>query len=162
MMNIQEAATVQVRYAGFWRRLAAYLIDAIIIGIIFRILVSIGTMGVVLASIISIFYFIGFWAGLGQTPGKAVLGIKIVRLDGTNISGGTAVLRYIGYIISSIIVYIGFIIIAFHGKKRGLHDLIAGTIVIVERSPIQEAHSREEFESSIANMDEIQTEHHGL
>jgi len=147
MMNIQEAATVQVRYAGFWRRLAAYLIDAIIIGIIFRILVSIGTMGVVLASIISIFYFIGFW---------------VVRVDGTNIGGGTAILRYIGYIISSIIVYIGFIIIAFHGKKRGLHDLIAGTIVIVEHSPIQEAHSREEFESSIANMEEIQTEHHGL
>ena len=52
--------------------------------------------------------------------------------------------------------------VVFHGKKRGLHDLISGTIVIMERSPVQEALSREEFESSIANMDEIQTQHHGL
>ena len=161
-MNVQEAATIQVRYAGFWRRLAAYLIDAIILGIISWILRPMGIVGIVLSSITSIFYFIGFWAGLGQTPGKAALGIKVVRIDRTNIGGGTAILRYIGYIISSIIVCIGFIMIAFHGKKQGLHDLIAGTIVIIERSPIQEAHSKAEFESSLARMDTIQTERHGL
>ena len=52
--------------------------------------------------------------------------------------------------------------IAFHGKKRFLHDLIAGTIVIVDRSPTHEAHSRAVFKSSTTTMGEIQTEHQGL
>lgn len=162
-MSTIEAETSQIRYAGFWRRLAAYLIDATITGVIFWILSLFGgIIESVLAYIISIVYFIGFWAWLGQTPGKAALGVKIVRLDGTNIGIGTAILRFIGYIVSSIVLCIGFLVIAFHGQKRGLHDLIAGTLVIIEPSTIQDLQSRAELESSLAEMDEIQREYHGL
>lgn len=160
-MSAMEAETAPIRYAGFWRRLAAYLIDAIIIGVIYWILISI-IVGIVLVFVIPIVYFVGFWAWLGQTPGKAALGVKIVRLDGTTIGIGTAILRFIGYIVSSIIVYIGFLMIAFHGRKRGLHDLIAGTLVIIEPSTIEELHSTAEFEAALAEMDKAQREYHGI
>ncbi len=156
-MSAIEVETAQIRYAGFWRRLAAYLVDYAVVGVISWML-SVG----VLAFIIAFVYFVGFWAWLGQTPGKAALGIKIVRLDGTNIGIGTAILRFIGYIVSSIVLCIGFLMTAFHGQKRGLHDLIAGTLVIIEPSTIQELLSRAEFESALAEMDEIQREYHGL
>jgi len=162
-MSAIEAETAQIKYAGFWRRLAAYLVDTTVTGVIVWILSYIGgIIGIVLAFVIPIVYFVGFWAWLGQTPGKAALGVKIVRLDGTTIGIGTAILRFIGYIVSSIVLYIGFLMIAFHGRKRGLHDLIAGTLVIIEPSTIQELHSRAEFESALAEMDEIQREYHGL
>ena len=161
-MSVQEAARGQVKFAGFWRRLAAYLIDMAIISIVYWMLYPLKTAGIVIYSIIVIFYFIGFQAGRGQTPGKAALGIKIIRSDGTKISAGTAILRYIGYIISSVIACIGFIIIAFQGKNQGLHDLIANTVVIIDRSPFRDAYSSAEFEESISRMDEATTKHHEI
>lgn len=172
-MSAIEAETAQIRYAGFWRRLAAYFIDGIIIGVITTIIsviasilalinVYIAIVGSLLAIIISIVYFVGFWAWLGQTPGKIALGVKVVKLDGSPIGFGVALLRYIGYIISTIILYIGFLMIAFHGQKRGLHDLIAGTIVISEPLAIQEQLTRAEREAALDKMDEMQREYHGV
>ena len=66
----------------------------------------------------------------GKTPGKMVMGVEIVKTDGSPIGFGRAILRYVGYIISSIILFIGFLMIAFDSKKQGLHDKIAGTCVI--------------------------------
>jgi len=172
-MSDMEAETAQTRYAGFWRRLAAYFIDGIIIGIVTAIIyfitsilvfrnVYIAIVGSLLSIIISIVYFVGFWAWLGQTPGKMAIGVKIVKLDGSPIGFGVALLRFIGYIISSIILYIGFLMIAFLGRKRGLHDLIAGTVVISEPSAILELLTRTEREAALDRMDELQTEYHGL
>ncbi|MFP4642130.1 MAG: RDD family protein [Dehalococcoidia bacterium] len=161
-MSTIEAETAQIRYAGFWRRLAAYLVDCTIIGVMVGILNPFGVFGFVLPSIIAVVYFIGFWAWIGQTPGKAALGVKIVRLDGTPINLGTAILRFIGYIISCLILCIGFLMIAFHVQKRGLHDLIAGTIVVVETSAFRELHSKEEFESALGEVEAIQKEYHGI
>lgn len=157
-----ETETAQIRYAGFWRRLAAYLVDATVTGVVGWILGYIGIFGIILAFIISMVYFVGFWAWQGQTPGKAALGVKIVRLDGTPIGIRIAILRFIGYIVSFVVLYIGFLMIAFHARKRGLHDIIAGTMVIIEPSTIQELHSSEEFESALGEMDDIQREYHGL
>lgn len=50
----------------------------------------------------------------------------------------------------------------FRGQKRGLHDLIAGTVVIIEPAAIQEPLTRAEREAALDKMDEIQTEYHGL
>jgi len=157
-----EAETAQIRYAGFWRRLAAYLVDATVTGVVGWILGYIGIFGNILAFIILMVYFVGFWAWLGQTPGKAALGVKIVQLDGTPIGIRIAILRFIGYIVSFVVLCIGFLMIAFHAQKRGLHDIIAGTMVIIEPSTIQELQSRAEFESALGKMDDIQREYHGL
>ncbi len=121
-----------VEYAGFWIRFASYIIDAIIlfvVGIVLAIAVG-GTSGAVLQFAVGVVYTIGFWIAQGATPGKMAVGIKITTVDGGDIDFGRALLRYIGYIASAIILLIGFLMIGFTREKRGLHDYIAGTVVI--------------------------------
>ena len=67
----------------------------------------------------------------GATPGKKMLGLKIVREDGEEPLGwGTAFMRLVGYMVSGFILYIGFLMIAFNPDKKGLHDMIAKTRVL--------------------------------
>ena len=121
-----------VEYAGFWIRFASYIIDAIIlfvVGIVLAIAVG-GTSGAVLQFAVGVVYTIGFWIAQGATPGKMAVGIRITTVDGGDIDFGRALLRYIGYIASAIILLIGYVMIGFTREKRGLHDYIAGTVVI--------------------------------
>ena len=119
------------KYAGFWIRLAAYIIDPIILTLIGFILGLVSPdVASVLNIIIPIVYIIGFWTWRGQTPGKIVLRIRIIRTDGSPIGLGRAILRYIGYFVSAIILLIGFLWIAFDSWKQGIHDKIADTYVI--------------------------------
>lgn len=161
-MDTTAMGKKQIKYAGFWKRLAAYLVDCYIIWVICWIISLFGNLGTYLSLIILVVYLIGFWSLTGQTPGKAALGIKIVRPDGTDIGLGSAVLRFIGYIVSSIIFFIGFLVIGWHGQKRGLHDLIAATVVINVPSVFSEMCSRAELESALATAEEIQGEYHGV
>ncbi len=134
--------------AGFWIRLAAYLIDGVIIGIgTFVVMLlftgislllrkSPGLMGAVLglgylvAMAAGLAYLLHFWATRGATPGKSLLGLRIVRQDGVDPLGyGKAALRLVGYLCSSIL-FVGFIMIAFTDGNLGLHDMIAGTSVV--------------------------------
>ena len=172
-MSDTKVETAQMKYAGFWRRLGAYFVDMLIIWAITTIIYFISTMlalinvniGIIvsfLAIIISIVYVVGFWTWLGQTPGKMALGVRIVKMDGTPISLGVAILRYIGYIVSAVVVYIGYLMIAFHGQKRGLHDLIAGTVVIIEPLAVQEPLTRSQQDAALDQMNEIQRKYHGL
>lgn len=124
---------VAMNYAGFWRRLVAVIIDGVILGAITGVLMAIfGAQQAAswLGSIIGIIYVIGFWTWRGQTPGKMVMGIKIIKTDGSPIGIGRAILRYVGYLVSTIIIYIGYLMIAWDSKKQGLHDKIAGTYVV--------------------------------
>jgi pSer/pThr/pTyr-binding forkhead associated (FHA) protein/uncharacterized RDD family membrane protein YckC len=87
-----------------------------------------------LLTVISIIYFLYGWARKGTTWGKYILGLKIYTIKGkTPIGWGRAILRVIGYFISSFILWIGFIMIGFTDRKRGLHDMIAGTYVLRKR-----------------------------
>jgi uncharacterized RDD family membrane protein YckC len=151
----KESYTVD--YAGFWVRLAAFIIDGIIlagltyvINGIWGVATGVGWMGTpaeqlaeeVVASSstwvwqalavfsVQVLYFTGFWAWRGQTPGKMAMRIKIVHFDGTRIGWGGAVLRYLGYMISSAIIFIGFFWIAVDNRRQGIHDKIAETYVI--------------------------------
>jgi uncharacterized RDD family membrane protein YckC len=81
--------------------------------------------------IISLVYFPYYWAKTGQTPGMKQQGIKVVRdRDGGPITMGTAILRLIGYWVSGLVFYIGYIWIFIDKRRRGWHDLIAGTVVV--------------------------------
>jgi len=127
---------VAMNYAGFWRRLVAVIIDGVILGAITGVLMAIfGAQQAAswLGSIIGIIYVIGFWTWRGQTPGKMVMGIKIIKTDGSPIGIGRAILRYVGYLVSAIIICIGYLMIAWDSKKQGLHDKIAGTYVVKTR-----------------------------
>lgn len=145
------------RYAGFFTRAAAYSIDqAIIFGITFVIMVVVqyflnlflidewlaslyqgettrmlitallSSAGITL--IVSIIYNIGFWMLSGQTPGKRILGVRVMRADGERLRLRNAVLRQIGYWISAI-MFLGYLWVLFDSRRQGFHDKIGGTIV---------------------------------
>ena len=76
-------------------------------------------------------YHVVLWSWRGGTLGQLALGIQVRReSDGRRIGIGTALLRYIGYLIASWVLYIGLIWAAFDRRKQGWHDKIAGTVVI--------------------------------
>ncbi len=141
------------QYAGFVTRLVAYLIDgAIVTGLV--TLVSIiasyvgGFLGInrllgtgqsaalivlILALSVSILitasYNILFWMFAGQTPGKRLMGVRVVMTDGTRVRFWRAVARWLGYVVSSIL-FLGFLWIFVDNRRQGFHDKIAGTIVV--------------------------------
>ena len=78
--------------------------------------------------------FIFAWKKWNSTPGKMLFGIKIVdEKTMKEPSTGQCLLRFLGYIVSTFTLFIGFLMIGFNKRKKGLHDYIAGTIVIYSK-----------------------------
>jgi uncharacterized RDD family membrane protein YckC len=135
-MMDSSASVVSAAKGGFWIRLVAYIIDAIILGIVSGIIQAIfgqGAVASVLGIIIGLAYVVYFWTTSGATPGKMAMGLRVVSTDGSPLTVGKAVIRYVGYFVSGIVILIGFIWIAFDANKQGWHDKIAGTYVIKTR-----------------------------
>ena len=131
------APPVGVAYAGFWIRFLAYIIDGFILAvpnIIIQVLVKDAVPVFMFQLGLGALYAIGFWVMEGATPGKMALGLKVTTVEGQPVEFGTAALRYFGYFVSFITLLIGFIMIGFSEQKRGLHDQIAGTIVVRTRA----------------------------
>ena len=85
-------------------------------------------IGVLLATLA---YFPYFWATSGQTPGMKPFHLYVVRdSDGGKISGAQAFVRLLGYWVSGAVLYIGFAWVFLDARRRGWHDLIAGTVVV--------------------------------
>ena len=127
-----------VVFGGFWIRLVAYYIDAILVEIIVILLVLTfipSIAGVLLVSMIAVpAYFIGFWATSGRTIGMTPFGLRVVRnSDGGRLGFGRAVLRLVGFSFACVPLYLGLIWVAFDSRKRGWHDFIAGSVVIRTR-----------------------------
>jgi uncharacterized RDD family membrane protein YckC len=96
--------------------------------------VALFVLGMILVSVLALLYFPFFWVRGGQTPGMKVAGIRVVNdRDGSSIGWGQALLRLIGYWISGAVFYLGFVWILIDARRRGWHDLIAGTCVIGTR-----------------------------
>ena len=141
----------QVDYAGFWWRVLAYIIDGLIIGLIFFPLgmavgvglvasgadpnsptmpaVNIGLNGI---QILATWLYYAFcessaWQG---TIGKKVCGLRVTDMSGNRVTFGRATGRYFGMILSGMICSIGFLMVAFTEKKQGLHDMLASTLVL--------------------------------
>ena len=88
-------------------------------------------MGVFLSMVLPVLYFIIMWGRKGATLGKMAMGIRIVRTDGSDISYGTAFLRYIGYqVVSPALLCLGFLWMLWDDKEQTWHDKIASTCVI--------------------------------
>jgi len=131
-------------YAGFWLRLVAYIIDIIVLmgasfvlglflGIIAPDIVGLESEGVwnVLGIGIAWIYYASMESSSKQaTLGKMALGLKVTDLEKKPISFGKATGRFFGKILSVIILGIGFLMIAFTEKKQGLHDQLAGCLVL--------------------------------
>jgi uncharacterized RDD family membrane protein YckC len=85
--------------------------------------------------VIALLYYAGFESSKRMgTPGKMAMGLIVVGYDGKRISFLRALLRYIGKVVSSMILCIGYLMIGFTEKKQGLHDMIAKTYVIIKQS----------------------------
>lgn len=132
------------KFAGFWVRFAAALIDGVIFGIstsvvgfllglIFgqKLLQSLSGISYILSFFLQIGYYVLFQASAGQTLGKKAMRIKVVNEKGSTPSIGVFFLReIIGKLVSAIILMIGYFMVIWDGKKQALHDKIAGTYVI--------------------------------
>ena len=124
--------------AGAGTRLVSYIIDVIILWVIGAILgfifMAFGA-GYGAASIIGILISLGYFTyffGNGQTPGMKVMKIKLCGTDGTYPIGyGKGFIRWIGMLISALVIYIGFLWILIDKDKQGWHDKIAGTYVVL-------------------------------
>ena len=87
-------------------------------------------IGAVISTLLVIGYYTFFWSLVGFTPGKVILGLKVVRMDGRNISLGRAILRFFAYWVSAIPFFLGFFWVLWDPKRRSWHDKIAGTQVL--------------------------------
>ena len=96
-----------------------------------RIIVS--AVGAVTFLVTYFGYPIFFWVTVGQTPGKRLFGLLVIQTDGHKLSVGRAFLRVLGYWISALPLFLGFIWILFDGRRQGWHDKLAGTYVIYYR-----------------------------
>lgn len=156
MDQILDTQTYEQRrpaaYAGFWIRVAAAIIDGIILSIAFWVVIaffgflaatSIDESDVDSSTIIAGvagFYgliFVGYLlyyslmesSSRQGTLGKMAVGIKVGDANGNRISFANALGRTASKYISQIILYIGYMMVGWDGRKQGLHDKIANTFV---------------------------------
>lgn len=139
--------------AGFIRRAIAFILDFMILGFLYLILALAGFWGLRLSNpvlspsqpplplavpfaVAWVFlyfgYFTFFHANSGQTPAKMIIRIKVVSAEGEGrLSVGRSLFRSFCYFLSSLFFGFGFFLAAFEKQKRGLHDLLADTRVIL-------------------------------
>ena len=144
--------TSDYAYVGFWKRALAMIIDTVILMLLIAPLLTLfygrsywssdsteihGFLDVFLTIILPIIATIMFWIYRQATPGKMIVGARIVDVStGSPPSNGQLVGRYFGYIISTLPFVLGFIWIGIDKRKRGFHDKLSGTAV-VEKSKIE-------------------------
>lgn len=118
-------------YASFIKRLTASSIDTLILGFLSYIINASSRSGLSLGGFLSLVYIFYFWIKQdGQTLGKKAMGIQIVRENQQPIDISTALIRYLGYIVSSLFFGLGYLWVIFDPKKQAWHDKLAKTYVI--------------------------------
>jgi uncharacterized RDD family membrane protein YckC len=126
---ILSAATLP--RAGFWRRIAATILDFIMVAIVFSMLQKIFRGFADILPLWFTVYCIVMWATKGTTIGGVICGLKLVRLDDRPIDWGVASVRALGGFLSLAAAGLGFIWVAFDDDKQSWHDKIAGTTIVV-------------------------------
>ena len=138
----------RARYAGFWKRLGATLIDVIILMVISVPLLwwfygvayftasgaPRGIADFLISYVFPAVAAILFWKYRGATPGKMLISARIVDArTGAAPSTGQLIGRYFAYIVSMLPLCLGFLWIAFDKRKQGWHDKLAGTVVVLDK-----------------------------
>ncbi len=132
-------------YAGFWIRVAATLLDSIwvialtltlgwmIYGAIYiqSTQLVMGAADVFISYVLPFILTMLFWYYKSATPGKMLLGLKIVdAATHGRPSRGQLVGRYLAYYVSGLPLFLGFLWVAWDRRKQGWHDKLAGTLVV--------------------------------
>jgi uncharacterized RDD family membrane protein YckC len=128
--------------AGFGTRLGAFIIDILILSIpTFIVLVATDqTVANIVSTVLGIVYYTAFeGSATGQTLGKRALGIRVIDFrTGGRLGYGRALLRYIGRILSSIPIFLGYFWMLWDKENQTWHDKIANSVVVpVEAYPVQ-------------------------
>ncbi len=145
------------RYGGFWIRFGAYVIDYVLMQVIsYAVLIPLALAmegdamsafdpvgGEEAVNVLFVIFFFGLSFGIPAlyytlttgssmqgTLGKKLVGLRVIREDGQDVTYGVALGRYLAALLSGLICAIGYIMAAFDEEKRALHDLICGTRVI--------------------------------
>ncbi|GAA5334019.1 MULTISPECIES: RDD family protein [Thermus] len=132
--------------ASPWRRLVASLLDSLILvplSLLLMALAGVNPLGPTTLAQDLLFqwlpgwaYYVAFTALYGATPGKMLLGIKVVRLDGKPVDWLTAFMReVVGKTLSTLPLLLGYFWAFFHPKRQAWHDLIADTLVVYGKNP---------------------------
>jgi uncharacterized RDD family membrane protein YckC len=122
--------------AGFWIRFGAAIIDSILIGVVTGILrIAVGQIISTLIGLVLNFAYFGFFEGgpAGQTPGKKVCGIRVVRAaDGGPLGWSTALFRHLCSYVSAVACLIGYLWMLWDPEKQTWHDKCSGTLEVPE------------------------------
>lgn len=152
--NAMPVAHRETIYAGFWLRAVAYALDSLLLGLVvgFAILMPLVSRGAVsaddpwvlftgmsrqviaiqlLVTMVSWLYFASFESSSWQaTPGKRVLRLFVMDLEGQRLSFARASGRYFGKLLSGSLFFVGFLIAGITPRKQALHDLLASCLVL--------------------------------
>jgi uncharacterized RDD family membrane protein YckC len=136
-------------YAGFWRRLAAYLLDGLVFGtvsLVIGLLAGVTTLReqfdpmaplnlsqTAVEFVVMLIYFVLQEGSEKQaTFGKRLLGLKVQTVDGERLTYVQALVRFLSRLVCVVTVGFGYLMVAWAEKKQGLHDKIAGTVVVMK------------------------------
>ena len=130
--------------ASPWRRLVASFVDILIVTVAYLLITPLVEadiqehMALAVLLLYLLFpwaYLVAFTALYGATPGKMLLGIRVVKSDGRPVGWLTALIReVVGKTLSSLLLYLGYLWVFFHPKRQTWHDLIADTLVVHRES----------------------------
>lgn len=138
-----------LEYAGFWRRTGASIVDTILSCLLFLPLVGLvygdsywddtrlvkGPGDFLLSWVLPAAIVICFWMFKGATPGKMLVSAQIVDArTGDKPSVLQLIGRYLAYFISALPLCLGFLWVAFDGRKQGWHDKLSNTVVVRRKS----------------------------
>ncbi|MDB5747180.1 MAG: hypothetical protein JWP72_2028 [Massilia sp.] len=142
----QEA---DLEYTGFWLRVWASLIDNVILLLVIAPpLLAIygrgywdsesfvqGPADLLISYVFPAIVVVALWCKLGSTPGKMAIGATIVDArTGGKPTVTQFIIRYVGYYLSLVMLFLGFVWVGIDARKQGWHDKLAGTVV-VRRKP---------------------------
>ena len=120
--------------ASLLGRLIALIVDGIILGVLSflaGLILGDEIFGIGVGFIVGVIYNTYFWTqNNGQTPGKSLMGIRVVKTNGQPIGVLDAVIRYIGYYINTFLLFLGWLWAVFDSRNQGFHDKLAGTVVV--------------------------------
>jgi uncharacterized RDD family membrane protein YckC len=140
----------EMEYVGFWLRVGATLIDTLIVLIVTtppllwiygwrhfldpqKPFIS-GPAEFLISWVLPAAAVLWFWLRKEATPGKMAIGAHIVDADtGNPMTMSQAGVRYIGYFVAALPLFLGLLWVAFDARRQGWHDKMAGTVVVRRR-----------------------------
>jgi uncharacterized RDD family membrane protein YckC len=140
-------------YEGLVTRGIAFTVDAAVINVVAIVVAAstalilsvlsapewLDTVAVAVGGVVflgwTIGYFVVFWWTTGQTPGDRLMQIRVCRPDGGSVGPARSLLRLGGMMLAAIPLGAGFLPILFDDRRRGLQDMLAGTVVVTSASP---------------------------